>query len=300
MLVYVVATSYPSQPDDPSGHFVHAEVEELRAEGKHVVVLTPEVGGAFGWPGVLARLKEHPKRIWEVAQWTTRTRRELRRRIPDKVVAHWAIPCGWPIAHGLDVPVEIVSHGADVRLLVALPSIIRNFIVGRLLRDRSTWRFVSDSLRDQLGGVLPIKLKEALYEQSVVRPSPITFPEVREEIVRKRASVGARRLLVCVARLVPSKRVDRAIAFANAQGAKNECPPVLVVVGDGPERKRLEHLATTLGVDARFVGKVGRADSLAWIGAADTLLHASATEGLSTVVREAEALGVSVTHLTQS
>jgi teichuronic acid biosynthesis glycosyltransferase TuaC len=68
----------------------------------------------------------------------------------------------------------------------------------------------------------------------------------------------------------------------------------LVVVGDGPERSRLEALARARGVDARFVGRVPRDEALAWIGAADVLIHASEAEGLSTVVREAEALGTPV------
>jgi glycosyltransferase involved in cell wall biosynthesis len=65
-------------------------------------------------------------------------------------------------------------------------------------------------------------------------------------------------------------------------------------VGDGPEKGRLEAHARRLGLDTRFVGRTSRADALAWIAAADSLLHASRDEGLSTVVREAEALGVPV------
>jgi glycosyltransferase involved in cell wall biosynthesis len=47
----------------------------------------------------------------------------------------------------------------------------------------------------------------------------------------------------------------------------------------------------------RFVGAVPREEALAWIGAADALLFASRAEGLSTVVREAEALGIRVERL---
>jgi glycosyltransferase involved in cell wall biosynthesis len=70
-----------------------------------------------------------------------------------------------------------------------------------------------------------------------------------------------------------------------------------VVVGDGPERPRLERQARSLGVDALFVGAVAREVALAWIAAADVVLHASSAEGLSTVVREAEALGTRVVRL---
>ena len=81
------------------------------------------------------------------------------------------------------------------------------------------------------------------------------------------------RVAVCVARLVASKRLDRAIACAAGAGVD-----VLVVVGDGPERGRLERLARRTALDVRFVGAVDRPDALAWIGAADIVLHASEAE----------------------
>jgi glycosyltransferase involved in cell wall biosynthesis len=98
---------------------------------------------------------------------------------------------------------------------------------------------------------------------------------------------------VSVGRLVDSKRVDRIIEHvAQARGLD-----ALVVVGDGPQRNRLERLACDRGVRARFLGTVPREEALAWIGAAAALLHASESEGLSTVVREAEALGTPVVRV---
>lgn len=43
--------------------------------------------------------------------------------------------------------------------------------------------------------------------------------------------------------------------------------------------------------------KTPRRETLSWIGAAHEVVHASLAEGLSTVVREAESLGVPVTPL---
>jgi glycosyltransferase involved in cell wall biosynthesis len=102
--------------------------------------------------------------------------------------------------------------------------------------------------------------------------------------------------MVCVGRLVASKRFDRAFDHVARESRAGRHASV-VVVGDGPERVRLEKKARALGLEARFVGRATRDDALAWIGAADGLLHASHAEGLSTVVREAEALGVRVVHV---
>jgi glycosyltransferase involved in cell wall biosynthesis len=87
--------------------------------------------------------------------------------------------------------------------------------------------------------------------------------------------------------------MERAIEYVAASDAFDG----LVVVGDGPERSRLERLARSRHVDAQFLGVVDRSEALAWIGAAHALLHASDTEGASSVVREARALGTPVVVL---
>jgi teichuronic acid biosynthesis glycosyltransferase TuaC len=71
----------------------------------------------------------------------------------------------------------------------------------------------------------------------------------------------------------------------------------LVVVGDGPELGRLTRLARDLSVPTRFVGKTTHPEALAWIAAADALAFASEEEGLSTVLREAAALGTAIVHV---
>jgi glycosyltransferase involved in cell wall biosynthesis len=97
-----------------------------------------------------------------------------------------------------------------------------------------------------------------------------------------------RPILCSVSRLVPTKRVDLVIRHA----ARAKMP--LVVIGGGPERARLEQLAKEEGVDARFMDTLPRDEALAWIAASDSVVFASEAEGCSTVVREAEALGVRV------
>jgi glycosyltransferase involved in cell wall biosynthesis len=69
----------------------------------------------------------------------------------------------------------------------------------------------------------------------------------------------------------------------------------LVVVGDGPDRGRLEGLAATLPEGAvQFTGEVPRAEVGRWMAAADTLALCSGYEGLSHVLLEAMAAGLPV------
>jgi glycosyltransferase involved in cell wall biosynthesis len=89
------------------------------------------------------------------------------------------------------------------------------------------------------------------------------------------------------------KRVDLAIEAAAALEHAGR-RAVVVVVGDGPDRARLERCASSSGARIRFVGAVPRTEALAWIAASDALVHASAAEAAPSAIREARALGVPV------
>jgi len=292
MRIALVTTSWPSETD-PGGHFVRAEAGDLQRAGHEVTVVAPAPGGAFGWPGVAARLSERPLRAIDAARWIGKARRRVRSLEVSRVVAHWAVPCAWPIATGAGVPTEVVSHGGDVRLIVSAPRASRLLVVRAILSRAVTWRFVSDALLRSLLAALEPAIRRRVERIAVVRGAALGMPDVRDAVARRRLALSGTRVAVSVGRLVSSKRVDRAIDRVAAMRDID----ALVVVGDGPERARLEGLARSRGVDARFVGLVGREEALTWIGAARVLLHASEAEGLSTVVREAQALGIPVLRL---
>ena len=293
MRIAIVTTSWPETDGDPAGHFVRASARDLERHGHHVEIVSPRPGGAFGWPGTAARLRERPWRSIEVARWVLGARRRVARIDADVVVAHWAVPCAWPIGIAARGRLEVVSHGGDVRLLAALPAVARERVVRAIASRAAVWTFVSDALMRELATGLGATAREQLERVARVSAPPLDLPDVRDTIERLRRELGATRAAVSVGRLVASKRVDRAIEHV----ARTRDLDALVVVGDGPERALLERLARARGVDARFVGAVSRTTALAWIGAAAELLHASTAEGLSTVVREAEALGTRVVRL---
>ena len=97
--------------------------------------------------------------------------------------------------------------------------------------------------------------------------------------------------LVTAGRLVPLKRVDgilEAIAGLSDAG--------LLVIGDGPERERLEHRVSELGIGDRvyFTGERERRDALALMAACDVFVLNSTHEGLPHVILEAMILGLPV------
>lgn len=95
---------------------------------------------------------------------------------------------------------------------------------------------------------------------------------------------------VVVGRLIPDKRVD--VLIAALAGIRE--PWHLDVVGDGPERIRLEQMVEVLRLRARvrFVGS--QADIYPYLRESDICLFASREEGQGMVVLEAAAAGVPV------
>ncbi|HVJ91328.1 MAG TPA: glycosyltransferase family 4 protein [Labilithrix sp.] len=301
MRIAVVTTSYPACDGDPAGHFVATEVAELEREGHDVRVIRPNPGGAFGWPGAPARIRERPSRVVEAAAWVASAAFQLRRFAPDKVIAHWCMPSAFPIviAAQSTAELEIVSHGGDVRLLNGLPAGARTRLVRILTQRAKRWRFVSNRLLDSLATSLEKDDETALRAVAEIAPGALDIPDVRDDALAKRSTIRPRRLYVCAGRLVASKRVDKVIdyvATSHDHGTTRR-ERVLVVLGDGPERSHLERISKAWQMDVRFLGKTSRREALAWIGAADELVHASQVEGLSTVLREASQLGVPITIL---
>jgi teichuronic acid biosynthesis glycosyltransferase TuaC len=255
-----------------------------------VVVIRP-TGDAFGWPGVAARVKESPLRLAGGAAWVVRARTQVMGGQFDEVVAHWAVPSAWPIAMSAGPRLTVISHGGDVRLLARLPGLLRAHLVARIADRASIWRFVSPSLFASLVSVLPREDARRVERIAQIAPCAIDVaPPGADAIAEKRRKIGTP-FAVCVARLVASKRVEAAIAWAEAEGR------ALVVVGDGPERARLEQLARANRRTVHFAGRTTRPEALAWIASSSALVQASREEGLSTVVREAEQLGVAVIEI---
>jgi|HubBroStandDraft_6_1064221.scaffolds.fasta_scaffold495858_1 teichuronic acid biosynthesis glycosyltransferase TuaC len=293
MRVAMLTTSWPTGEQDPAGHFVRTHARELERGGDTVTVVAPEPGGAFGWPGAAARIRERPVRALEAARWVLKARKRVQGLVVDRIVAHWAVPCAWPIATGTHLPIDVISHGGDVRLLIRLPGPVRRALVSFLSARVGAWCFVSASLLEDLLASLDSQTRTRLRRVARVEALAIEMPDVTSAIADLRRELGAQRVAVSVGRLVASKRVDRGLEYVS----RSKDIERLVVIGDGPERGRLERLARRLGVDASFTGALGRPRALAWIGAADLLIVASEAEGLSTVIREADALGTRVVRI---
>ncbi len=297
--IAVVTTSYPSGPDDPSGHFVAAEAASLARGGAQVVVLHPgEAPGVqpegvravplgasalFGWPGVLATLRRRPWRLLWLVPFVVAARRALRRLGPfDLVQGHWLVPTAWPLLAGCNGPMELIAHGSDVALLRKLPRWLLS-PWGRVLRRpgvrlRCVSRQLAEALREAFGELAqPVEIRPCALALGAVPAKPDARAELH--------LAPGRAVLVVVGRLIATKRVEVALSAAEL------LPDVdLYVLGDGPERAALQARFPRV----TFLGLLPRPTALLWLSAADVLLSASRLEGAPTAIREALALGTPV------
>lgn len=96
---------------------------------------------------------------------------------------------------------------------------------------------------------------------------------------------------VCVMR--PEKRMDWLIrAFAGVQGADPQA--MLLLVGSGPEKDRLEALASDVGIAGKVVFIPGQAQVADWMRTIDIYVNASVSESFPNALLEAMACGCCV------
>ncbi|MEW2381356.1 glycosyltransferase family 4 protein [Micromonospora sp. NPDC047707] len=143
---------------------------------------------------------------------------------------------------------------------------------------------VADDLAPVVGRDKLVVVPNAIDTRRYAAPPAATQAALRERLLPSRFQ--DRRVAILAARLHGAKRHDRAIAAALASGS------VLVVVGDGPDRERLERLSDG-SADVHFTGH--REDVPDLLAAADFYIYCGAeTDGTPTCVLEAAAGGLPV------
>ncbi|MGM1076948.1 MULTISPECIES: glycosyltransferase [unclassified Streptomyces] len=138
-------------------------------------------------------------------------------------------------------------------------------------RQRGLLVAVSPSTAQALRGIGVRRDRIRVVHNGVEEPGP-------------RTARSAEPLFVAVGRLVEYKRIDLLLRLW--ERVRPVTGGRLVIVGDGPERERLERLA---GPGVEFTGHVSEAEKHRLLCAAWLLLHPSAVEGWGLVVTEAAA-----------
>lgn len=185
--------------------------------------------------------------------------------------------------------VIFTEHG---RLSDAPPSPKRR-LINPLLAHAAT-RIVSvshDLKRHMVGEGLPAARIDVVHNGIEVGPPriPATAAALRHEL-----GIPADAIVVgTVARLDPVKHLQTLLEAVATVGARGR-PVVALVVGDGPERGRLESEARSRGLsgEVHFLGH--RDDARRYLQAMDIYVNSSVSEGISLTILEAMAAGLPV------
>jgi glycosyltransferase involved in cell wall biosynthesis len=138
------------------------------------------------------------------------------------------------------------------------------------------------------GGMPPERVREFAYLTDVAPMSVVDLPAEP----RQATPTGVLELLF-VGQLIARKGGDLLIS---ALADLTDLAWRLTIIGDGPERRRLESLARQLGLASRveFAGAQSNAAALAWMRRSDCLVLPSRFDGWGAVVNEALLAGTNV------
>lgn len=123
-----------------------------------------------------------------------------------------------------------------------------------------------------------------------IEAEPVGLKQVIRGLLRFKG-----KLVISTGRLVPWKGFE-ALIRVHAALKKNREDLTLLIVGTGPDQKKLENLAQELGVgdSVIFTGNVERAVALRYMRAADVFALNTSYEGFSHALLEASTVGVPI------
>ncbi len=220
----------------------------------------------------------------------------LERCRPDVVVVSgWSTfgaqaAIGWCGARRVPYVLVVESHDYDPRR--AWRRAVKNAVVPRVVRGSAGVLVTGSLVRSSMvaRGARPDRIE--IFANTIDVHS---FGEHADTLRSRRSELrddlgiqDGEVVVVCVARLIRDKALDLLIRAAATAGP----PIVTVLVGEGPERSRLEALATQLGSRVIFVGSVPWEQIVEFYVASDVFALVSRHEPWAVAVNEAAACGL--------
>lgn len=295
----VVTNDFP-----PRAGGIQAFVHELVARLDDVVVYAPAWAGAATFDAAQAfEVVRHPSSLMLPTRGVAkRAAALLKARHCDAVWFGAAAPLGLLASTlrraGAD-RIVATTHGHEAgwaQLPVARQTL-------RRIGDRvDVVTYLGDYTRDRLARALSTSAQDRLARLAPGVDSSFFKPGAGGDVVRREFGLTDRQVIVCVSRLVPRKGQDVLLRALPAV-LRSVPDAALLIVGDGPDRKRLEAITDREGLRAavRFSGPVAWADLPAHYDAGQVFAMPCRTrrrgldvEGLGIVYLEASATGLPV------
>ncbi|WP_205502872.1 N-acetyl-alpha-D-glucosaminyl L-malate synthase BshA [Rufibacter psychrotolerans] len=188
---------------------------------------------------------------------------------------------------GIQIPVITTLHGTDITLVGKDASY--EPVVTFSINQSDAVTSVSEDLRKETYEYFPIE------KEIVVIPNFINlerFQKQRKDHFKSAIAPFGEKLLVHTSNFRGVKRIGDVIKIFSK--VREKVPSKLLLVGDGPERPKMENLCRKLGIcqDVRFLGKLEAVEEL--LSVADVFLMPSEKESFGLAALEAMACEVPV------
>lgn len=214
----------------------------------------------------------------------------------DLLHVHYAIPHASAAymakkileTEGIHLPVITTLHGTDITLLGKDPSF--EPVISFAINKSDVVTAVSESLKEDTYSQLPGVNTEVKVIPNFVCMDSYKFKD--QEDLKLSIAPNGEKILTHISNFRPVKRVDDIVrVFAEV---RKEIPSKLVLVGDGPERNRIEQLCRELRTceDVVMLGKLKNPTEV--LAIADLFLLTSEIESFGLAALEAMASGVPV------
>lgn len=200
---------------------------------------------------------------------------------------------GTTAAHQLGLPSISTLHTLDRPPRWSRDAVRLRLMSWLLLRRAASVVAVSDSAGRHFAGRSGAARGLVTTIHNGIDLKPFTAPVDRTAVRDSLGVPGDAALVLTVAVLRPAKGIGDML-HAMRHALEHIPSAHYLIVGDGPDRARLEALAADLGVAERVTFAGHRDDVPSLLGAADLFVLPSHTEALPTVLMEAMAAGLPV------
>ena len=294
------ASSFPLAPGDSTAPFMEEMLEALANRGHDVTIVVPRVFGLVedvrsGMEVVGAPYAPQSLQVWghgrsldarnrlrfsaaaitpvAMASMVRSLRSEIRRKRPDVVHLHWVIPQGvMATAVPPDIPVVISVHGADVRFMRGRMKPIAT----RILRRADALVAASSDVLDAVSATYP-----PIRERSRVIPHGANSALLGSRDKREaRVELGidpSLPVVLAIGRLVSKKGFEHLI---RSMAGMRDTGAHLYVIGEGPDRPRLEAAVSEVDLDrVSLLGAQPRDGVAMWLAASDVVVVPGVAQG---------------------
>lgn len=213
----------------------------------------------------------------------------------DLLHVHYAIPhasAAWmaqQILRAQDVRIPFITtlHGTDITLVGRDPSF--EPVITFAMERSNAVTAVSESLRGDTYRHFPVK-RDIRVIPNFIRLD--RYARTPDPALRARFAPNGERLLVHVSNFRPVKRVQDVIGLFD--GLRKRMPVRLLLIGDGPERQRMETQCRAEGTcdDVLFLGKMTAPEEV--VASCDLFVLTSESESFGLAALEAMACAVPV------